>query len=688
MKLLKTTALGLLAFITVSSSYSATTDETLLNGFTDFNSSQYYLDHASDVTPIANDWFEYVKVNYQDQSKDLAGLRYYLRLRPMTKAQLDAIDQDNINAAGNPDNVKLLMNLVSHNDYVTAFPNAKDGKPCSYLNLLKSVALMPGLFSDFSDFTTLTNLPKTDEMEHPELVWRRFLAATLAHGIQETSNSGGGIYDNKSGKWLVWPTLDEKLSGIFGTIEEGPNTSYTYSVAKNEPGIWGENGFWGKAAMKDPNGNWDLPPTGSSDPVNCTLYGGKGIHQITYQYNYANISLFLYQDLRLIKYPKLIASKSILPWLTTLTYSAIPKAYCPSIIEVFDGQWQKHLKDVNASPTDSANYSNPFPMTVLLINGLECGPEAVKRNTEQANTQYDTSNNTFIRCQAYNSFDTGTKKLISGTDSITAPTLQDCYNIDMDYLAGPFSTIAWKRPFLVTANKKLVSEASNYYIFGGKGTITFLDGPKDTFAYHSYYIPSETINSFEDIKDLVDSDPGKANHPERKVALTQAQYDEMLYKDGSSYNAGNYVTYNNQLWYVDWGCSGTPQTTDPCYNSPWRIAAGTVVIDGTTAPSGSGTTGTTGTSTTGNNSSSTNTTTTTTTPTTTTTTPVDPTPKSDDTKNTTTSGDVPAWSSDHAYSAGDNVTYNAVEYVCKTATDKGSGAPVPGTSAWYWEKAQ
>jgi hypothetical protein len=490
MKILKTTLLGLLSWSTVFFACAS-------NGEITFESEQHYLTNAGEVTESdwLNDFFipQYGKDGVNEallvpvagtppaaeQIKLLRDLHYYLRLNH--NVDLDHIDPNDSTSVHNPANVNRVIRLMPKANFEAMFTNGNSnpGEPCSYLNFLKAVALLPGLFSDYMDpdngFERLTGLEPTEEMKDPDKVAIKILSAIMANAVQETSSSGSPDEDGNT-------TMESKIPGTFGTLEEQNVTGWDYNSQSMGP----------FNTYKEPYG--PLAYVAQIEGKNINYYG-RGVHQITYAINYANNSLFLYGDLRLVRYPELLKSNSILPWLTTLVYFAIPQARYPSIAEIFDGQWKRHVDGSNASENIKTLYIQEFPMCVLCINGgIECG-DAAKLDTDDVKLA---NNNTKIRGNAYklfvenNTYDE--KRLFAGeVTGISALTgdevLTTCKEISQKGIQGDGGAtvpdIAWRRYFFL-AGVVPSETATDWMAFAGNNVLSFIAKPQQWNAQATY----------------------------------------------------------------------------------------------------------------------------------------------------------------------------------------------------------
>ena len=456
-------------------------DETKADGFHSFESEAYYESHASEFQ--TDDWFndfvlKKLKLN-TDQLNQLNGLHYYLRIDPTAKVyNFNEIDNRN------PENVNRVIKLMPRAQFDAMFPNSTKG-PCSYEHFLQAVAYLPGLFSDYDDFSTQTSLNKTDEMKNPDLVAEKILSAIMANAVQETSTSGQGNF----------PTLEQKVPGTFATLKENPTDTYN-SISM------------GPFA---PNQPWESVAAGN-------LYYGRGVHQITYGMTYANISLFLYGDLRLMKYPDLLATDTVLPWITTLVYFVLPQSQYPTIAEIFDGQWKKHIEGVTGDKEWKARYLNEFPMCVLLINGgIECGQSSLKTDLE---TQM-ANNNTKIRGDAYYHFagiiPVNNKLLLNEKNAEVVKDVLDgkqvldiCHTISQNDPAGSgskglYQGLRWYRFFFITKDLVPANYATDYMVFGGKNIQMLFNPPEGIITSNptggENSNTTQTDNSSTEVKD-------------------------------------------------------------------------------------------------------------------------------------------------------------------------------------------
>lgn len=417
--------------------FGITNYATYRQDFSSLDTMGFQADSVPSTNDIGPAWFDYWKSQLGgDSGTSLAGLRYYIR---RNSSGVTASNYTNFS------NVQRVMRIMPKAKYEAMFPNSTNATPVpvtdlegtayttgaaddpagasvywhsagstngsnhsayfSYENFLKAVALMPGFCGDYTDYPDAILAPILQT--NADLIARKFLAAVFAHAVQETSNSGQGDT----------PTLFQKIPGTFDSVVEVNGALYP-----DPDGIF-RISTSGDLSAKGALYPLTLLPGGatySNKPVSHA-YCGRGIKQTSYPANYANASLFLFGDLRLLAYPELVEEPGVMAFLSGLVYAMLPKDSNPSIFEVMDGSFHRKLQQLAQDPSVAANpdfqqfvgtYDREFPLTVLLVNG---GPEC---NGNPANT-----NNTKIRIAAYNYFVTTTNLLgdvqVGGTTAST-----------------------------------------------------------------------------------------------------------------------------------------------------------------------------------------------------------------------------------------------------------------------------
>lgn len=412
--------------------------------FKPMESLEYYRAHVNDFKSSdssANSWLYYWANSGINGTKDasfstkLETLAYYIRIKNVDMSKIKEIVSPT-----NPDNVNRIIKLMPKDKFEAMFPHTAKpnnevngfypGRTFTYLNFLKAAAVMPGYCGNYEDYPIND---KTKFMKDPDVVAKKFLATTFAHAVQETSNTGAKDFN-----------LFAKIPGTFGHVREA-----------GSPGRYLDAG-----GPFGPNGYLNYLTVGNS-------YFGRGAKQLSYPSNYANVSLLLYGDLRLVKFPQLVEEENVLPFLTAIAYALLPKSSNPSIAEIMDGTWSQKLHDSNAPSSFRETYDRDFPLTVLIVNG---GPEC------NGHTDSDSVDKSKYRIDAYNYFskDNALLKASVTYEIEDASKNVDYYKVDK-LMADVINNIAspdeykklFKRPYYYSSDG-VVSWDSGIQIFGGK----------------------------------------------------------------------------------------------------------------------------------------------------------------------------------------------------------------------------
>ncbi|MDL2143084.1 chitinase [Flavobacterium tructae] len=173
---------------------------------------------------------------------------------------------------------------------------------------------------DYADFISIGSLE----------VRKRELAAFLANISHETT---GG-----------WSTA--------------PGGAYSWGLYFREEVGYDENSTTG---YREEN-NVDYPPVAKKS------YHGRGPIQLSWNYNYGQISEFLYGDKNvLLKNPENVVKDAALAFQTAIWFWMTPQAPKPSCHAVMVGQWLPTQQDINEGRKPG------FGATINIINGaLEC----------------------------------------------------------------------------------------------------------------------------------------------------------------------------------------------------------------------------------------------------------------------------------------------------------------------------
>ncbi len=167
--------------------------------------------------------------------------------------------------------------------------------------------------------------------EGNEAVRKRELAAFLANIAQETT----GGWDTAPGGRYAWGLHYREEQGFEGTDRLG---------------------------YRD-EGNINYPPAPGKS------YHGRGPIQLSYNYNYGQVSEFLYGNKNnLLSSPELVVQDGALAFQTAIWFWMTPQYPKPSAHDVMVGNWIPSVYD------QERNRKPGFGMTVNIINGgLECG---------------------------------------------------------------------------------------------------------------------------------------------------------------------------------------------------------------------------------------------------------------------------------------------------------------------------
>ena len=227
----------------------------------------------------------------------------------------------------NPENVKLVENIISASDWEFLFPERSP--EYTYTNFLKAVGKFPAFCGSYEDG------------RDAEAICRKSLATMFAHFTQET----GG----HTSHWDV----PEWRQGLVHVREMG----------------WTEDmrgGYNGECLPETWQGQtW---PCGTFDNGDYKSYFGRGAKQLSYNYNYGPFSEAMYGDVTvLLDNPELVADT----WLnlaSAVFFFVYPQPPKPSMLHVIDGTWQPNERDIANGLTSG------FGVTTQIINGgVECG---------------------------------------------------------------------------------------------------------------------------------------------------------------------------------------------------------------------------------------------------------------------------------------------------------------------------
>ena len=426
-----------------------------------------------DVNKLSpQDWYKYwqgsiTKLNAEEKLR-IEELNYYVRVNNIDISKIKP------GASTNPDNVKRIEKLMPEANFNSVFPLSNlsgvkadefikqkgfnPGDVYSYTNFLKAAAIIPAYCGDYSTYPA----NKTLEMKDPDAVCKRLLATTFAHAVQETSN-----IDSNEG-------VIRKIPGTLASIAEGDSTPTKRLAGQylDKGGPFSESG-----ALKA--------------EVTGKYYYGRGIKQLSYPANYANLSSMLYGNLEFLINPDLVQENNFLPYLSAIVYTVQPKAGKPSIIEVMDGSFVRDAK--NKQQNTAVQYGEMgFPYTVALVNG---GPECNYSDP----TTHKNLVNTQTRLNSFRAFATGEVKLLSSGFTMTnaEKNADNCYNIN--YSDPQITTVSKRYYYFDTAKKcSLTNWDTGLPIFGGEKFKNIFDCGKQ--AKYTLTIVSSNAMGIQNLK--------------------------------------------------------------------------------------------------------------------------------------------------------------------------------------------
>ncbi len=143
-----------------------------------------------------------------------------------------------------------------------------------------------------------------------------------------------------------------------GGWSTAPGGAYSWGLHFREEVGYDSNSTTG---YRDEN-NKDYPPVAGKS------YHGRGPIQLSWNYNYGQISEFLYEDKNiLLKNPENVAKDAVLAFQTAIWFWMTPQAPKPSCHAVMVGKWVPAQEDINEGRKPG------FGATINIINGaLEC----------------------------------------------------------------------------------------------------------------------------------------------------------------------------------------------------------------------------------------------------------------------------------------------------------------------------
>jgi predicted chitinase len=276
--------------------------------------------------------------------------------------------------------------LLSETQYQSLFPNrfgfgktgeASDGHEdfYSYASLIKAI--------DKLSTIRVKILMRAGTDYAQKLIW-----TDTATGVTRTMIT----HDDYNAEWNL--DVKEDTVGIIrysdfcaeGTLEVRKRelAAFFANVAHETGGGWegAPNGglyawglYWREevAWQTNPN-NKDLGYVDASNtvypPYPGKSYHGRGPIQVSWNYNYGQVSEFLYGDKNiLLKAPELVLSSGDIAFMTAIWYWMYPQGTIPASHDIMTGKWKPNAADIAAGRDKSR-----FGATINVVNGAqECG---------------------------------------------------------------------------------------------------------------------------------------------------------------------------------------------------------------------------------------------------------------------------------------------------------------------------
>lgn len=167
--------------------------------------------------------------------------------------------------------------------------------------------------------------------------------------------SSGSVEIRKKELAAFLANISHETTGGWATA---PGGAFSWGLHFREE-VGYENG--NNLAYRDEN-NKDYPPVAGQS------YHGRGPIQLSWNYNYGQMSEFLYGDKSiLLKNPGNVTKDAALAFQTAIWFWMTPQSPKPSCHDVMTGKWNPTQQDINAGRKPG------FGMTINIINGgLEC----------------------------------------------------------------------------------------------------------------------------------------------------------------------------------------------------------------------------------------------------------------------------------------------------------------------------
>ena len=258
----------------------------------------------------------------REQAQTTAPVYTGLKASMATRSNAEA-DAVLAGRAANPENVKRLEKILPESLWNRFFPNRHPAY--TYTGFLQSAAKFAGFCRSYADG------------RDADAICRKSLATMFAHFAQET----GGHNSNASMPQWQQGLMAQSEAHCSDTTQDTFCTAFCVATP-----LW---------------------PCGKDAQGRSKNYYGRGAKQLTYNFNYGQFSLAMFDDHRvLLDAPERVA-QSWLNLASALFFFVNSASPYPSMLNIIDGTWQPNAADRAAGITPG------FGATINVINDIECG---------------------------------------------------------------------------------------------------------------------------------------------------------------------------------------------------------------------------------------------------------------------------------------------------------------------------
>lgn len=232
---------------------------------------------------------------------------------------------------------------------------------------IKVVIERKGFFQKITRTQKSTNTVKVIK-EDPEFNASWNTAAIIKDEVDYANFINSGSLDVRKKELAAFlANISHETTGGWATAPGGP---YSWGLHFREEVHYINSSDLGYRRENDP----DYPPAPGRS------YHGRGPIQLSWNYNYGQMSDFLYGDKNvLLNNPENVIKDAALAFQTAIWFWMTPQAPKPSCHSVMTGKWQPTQQDTNAGRVPG------FGMTINIINGgLECNqPDSNKTQSRR-----------------------------------------------------------------------------------------------------------------------------------------------------------------------------------------------------------------------------------------------------------------------------------------------------------------